>query len=304
MPARLTHFLQVLTLSAKNTFVPARPSAHLVQGRRECIELLFSDGRTLVCTPEHEIRTTDGWRHADALVKGESRVLLGVETPLYDPTEDDPAHLAAFELTLDDGVRSIRVVLLSLIITRSLQVTLRMSDPQGVARAHALARILGSLYTDGSVSYNKVNNSFSGALHLSHCIDVDQAKKDLMLVLGECGKVKEPNPKRNYYKVQSNRGAQLTHAQVSLPSHFIHALHHHPEIHFPVGERKYLAYLLPELVTDPACPKSFVREFLGGLFGGDGSAPLPNSTGSGWLSVKFFMTKVRPCALAFFFFNH
>ena len=32
----------------------------LDRGHRQCVELLFSDGRTLVCTPDHRIRTADG----------------------------------------------------------------------------------------------------------------------------------------------------------------------------------------------------------------------------------------------------
>ena len=94
--------MQVLSLSDTGTFVPVKPSAFLPRGRRECMELLFSDGRKLVCTPEHEIRTTDGWCRADALVPGKSQVLLGIEAPLYDPNEDDLAHLDAFEATLDE----------------------------------------------------------------------------------------------------------------------------------------------------------------------------------------------------------
>ena len=97
--------LQVLTLSNNGIFVPAQPTAHMARSRRECIELLFDDGRKLVCTPEHRIRTAepDGWCRADELVAGETRVQLGIEGPLYDPSEDLP-HCNTFKFKLD-GVR-------------------------------------------------------------------------------------------------------------------------------------------------------------------------------------------------------
>ena len=56
--------------------------AVLDQGRRKCVELLFSDGRTLVCTPDHRIRTADGrWVEAKDLVVGTDEVAVGVEYP-------------------------------------------------------------------------------------------------------------------------------------------------------------------------------------------------------------------------------
>ena len=54
--------------------------AVLDQGQRECVELLFSDGRMLLCTPNHRIRTVDGqWVAACDLVVGQSEVSVGVE---------------------------------------------------------------------------------------------------------------------------------------------------------------------------------------------------------------------------------
>ena len=56
--------------------------AMLDQGHRECVELLFSDKRTLVCTPDHRIRTADGrWVEAKDLLVGADEVAVGVEYP-------------------------------------------------------------------------------------------------------------------------------------------------------------------------------------------------------------------------------
>ena len=96
----------MLALGEKQTFVPAVRADFFVQGRRECCELVFSDGRTLVCTPDHQIMTTTGWRRADLLVPNESKVVLGLDGPHYDPTADRREHVAAFQLTIN-GVRSL-----------------------------------------------------------------------------------------------------------------------------------------------------------------------------------------------------
>ena len=47
------------------------------RGQKECVELLFEDGRTLVCTPDHRIRTCDGgWVQAGELVVGGDEVAV------------------------------------------------------------------------------------------------------------------------------------------------------------------------------------------------------------------------------------
>ena len=95
-------------MSKNNTFVPVTPTAHILRAQpKDCIELIFSDGRTLVCTPDHQVMTTSGWKRADELIARESRVIAGPDAPLYDPAEDDPAHLLAFTINLPNvGVRN------------------------------------------------------------------------------------------------------------------------------------------------------------------------------------------------------
>ena len=92
----------MLTLGRNNTFVAASPSAYLQQGHKMCVKLVFSDGRVLTCTPDHLIWTTEGWVRADQLRSKQSRVILGPEAPLYDPTEDESPHLAAFNLSIGE----------------------------------------------------------------------------------------------------------------------------------------------------------------------------------------------------------
>src|SRR5437660_4854775 len=52
----------------------------MIQGERECVSLVLQDGRTLVCTPDHELLCTDGrWVRADQLVLDQDRVVVGLE---------------------------------------------------------------------------------------------------------------------------------------------------------------------------------------------------------------------------------
>ena len=56
--------------------------AVLDQGHRMCVELLFSDGRILVCTADHRIRTSDArWVEAGKLMVGTDEVAVRVEHP-------------------------------------------------------------------------------------------------------------------------------------------------------------------------------------------------------------------------------
>ena len=83
---------------------------------------------------------------------------------------------------------------------RPLQVTLRMSNLQEIARAHAFARILGSLYTDGTAKCHK--NSLEGRLILGHAIDAAQAAKDVELVTRKSVTITPPTEKDSYYAVR------------------------------------------------------------------------------------------------------
>ena len=67
--------------------VPLPVKRAMNKGVRPCVELLFSDGRTLTCTADHRILTAEGrWVKAGELVVGTSQVAVGVEYPRVDRT--------------------------------------------------------------------------------------------------------------------------------------------------------------------------------------------------------------------------
>ncbi|HUN25810.1 MAG TPA: aconitate hydratase AcnA [Steroidobacteraceae bacterium] len=102
----------------------------LRQGERECVTLALQDGRTLVCTPDHELLRGDGrWVRADSLDIGRDRVVMGLEAPLDEPGDDEVGYeLASGSLRFDFS-----------------------SEPER-ARMLAFARLVGHLISDGSIS--------------------------------------------------------------------------------------------------------------------------------------------------------
>lgn len=69
--------------SGQTGLVPRRVSrVTRVPFQRACVELRFSDGRTLICTPDHRIRTAEGqWMQAQKLVVGLTEVAASEESP-------------------------------------------------------------------------------------------------------------------------------------------------------------------------------------------------------------------------------
>ena len=127
----------------------AAVAAVLPRGERPCVELLFSDGRILVCTPDHRILTAGGqWVAAGDLVVGKSQVSVSV---------DYPAPLA------DTG-------------------DLVLLEEEGV-KAAAFARVVGYCLTDGTVP-DAVDSRHTTRLLLGHQLDVEACQRDLQLLTG------------------------------------------------------------------------------------------------------------------------
>jgi aconitase A len=136
----------------------AAQTEQMFQGVRECISLVLQDGRTLVCTPDHEILCADGrWVRADELKLGWDRVVVGLDAPL-DEVGDDETHYA-----LRAG---------------ELQFTMDNSDER--ARTLAFARLLGHLLSDGSISV-----AGQGRMNVGQALDREAVLCDIELVTGK-----------------------------------------------------------------------------------------------------------------------
>jgi DNA-directed RNA polymerase beta subunit len=111
----------------------------------------------------------------------------------------------------------------------------------------AFARILGLLITDGSISAKG-----TGTLFLGHMLDVKQLVNDLELF---CDINQKKFESGNYYSV-------------NIPSILMYDI---LEIKGLLRGRKInQPGTLPDFILDENCPRPIVREFLAGMFGGDG----------------------------------
>ena len=215
----------------ENGLVKAKQSEFLYKGERECIQITMEDGRTNICTPEHPILTSENeWIKAKDLIIGETRVKASVNYPELD-IYSEIEESKRWRLTVGD-------------------IILKTSSRDEYLKMLAFARIIGLLITDGSVSTN--NNCYRGTVYLGHMLDVESFLNDLALFC----ETKQTNfvSKNLYY--------------VNIPNILMKNIVQLPGI--LIGRRVTQKATLPEFVLDPETPNPIIREFLGGLFGGDG----------------------------------
>jgi DNA-directed RNA polymerase II subunit RPB2 len=112
----------------------------------------------------------------------------------------------------------------------------------------AFARIIGYLITDGHMNSKiKISNLFLG-----HMLDVESIMKDIELF---CESKQQNFISKNLYIVRIP--AELKNDIIQLPG-------------LISGRKVNQPGTLPEFILDEKCPRPIVREFLAGMFGGDG----------------------------------
>ena len=234
----------------------------LNQGMKECVELVLEDGRKLVCTQDHRVRTRRGDVKVEDL-KDDDRVIVTVEGPQVE------MELAAWALEYD---------LVNYGVTT--HVELKMNTRDGYYRALAFARVLGYLTTDGTVCGANADS----VLYMGHKMDALSMREDLALVLG-CTvtdiNIISPNTHaavdpatRNTFNIWVPR--RLARVMVKYGC--------------PVGKKLGQGVGIPPIILKADTPRPFIREFLGAMFGGDGSAPIVEKqtlSSASWSSIVF-----------------
>ncbi|HZS94331.1 MAG TPA: aconitase family protein, partial [Chloroflexota bacterium] len=215
---------------------PAAQTEAMDQGLRECVSIVLQDGRSLTCTPDHELLCEGGrWVRADELVPGTHRVVIGLEAPLDEPGNDETGYmLQAGELTLTLETRQERL------------------------RTLAFARLLGHLLCDGSISVQG-----QARMNVGQAVDRRVVLDDIELLTG----LRPAATRYDERKWSIVLPMRLTNAICALPG-------------VRVGRRIEQSPSLPDFVLDECCPVAVVREFLGGLFGADGQAPILHRWGT------------------------
>lgn len=253
-------------LSCKNGMLDNYTSINGLQkkGNKETIKVFFNDGSSLVCTPDHKIMLDDGkWCEAQYL-KGKY-VTRGIEY-----AEDIPC-IKEKKWTLDLGD-----IVLDMIENRS--------------KALAFSRIVGYILTDGSIyttmSKNKYNRCCAEA-YFGTYIDAISFKNDLSYFTNSDINIRLRKPQIN--TPRSIKGVTYT---INIPASFAKIIHKIPGI--ITGRRATQNMKLPDFILDSECPRSIIREFIAGMFGGDGSAPCLTSKNN-FTSVGFKWTTIHSC---------
>ncbi len=229
--------------SEKCGFVESHQIARMTRGDSEVVRVTLQDGRTLRCTPNHKILTAAEGKYefvdAGQLTR-EHRVVMGPEAPLDEPAADE----AGWTLQTLDMTAS-----------RTIRYTYSFADDIERERALAFARILGLVCTDGTVTETDDACAYTAAVYLGHSLDVEMLLRDVQALTGKIPAASRP------------AGVWVVH----LPSGLARQISSIPGM--SVGKKVHARPDWPHFVLDPACPRSLVREFLGGLYGGDGHAP-------------------------------
>jgi len=247
---------RVMARGRNGGLVARSVAAVLDKGMQQCVELLFEDGRTIQCTPNHRIlgvttdaegHTRQSWVEAQHLEVGKSEVAVGVEFSSSSLSEED-----------DDNRWTLP--------TKS-SLGYDLNTRERLAHAQALARIMGYALTDGTVGESTV------VCFLGHKLDVETFRDDVELLTG-----KRPEAAENDKRIWS----------VALPAELAITCIAHG---LNSGRSVEHVTELPAWLCDPTCPAAIAREFVGGLFGGGDGKTLSLSGGRRIEGIEWACTR-------------
>ena len=228
-----------------NGLIPTKHGGLSNQGLKDTIKLTFENGKTLICTPDHKILVLNA-DNTKELVEAnniplDSKIVYGVEFPKDDFNEDlnNKWYLETY-----NGLKSEKWT---------------VDSYENRNKTLALMRILGFIICDGHIPEIKNNQA---QIYLGNMFDINTFIEDYMLV-------SENNIRP---KINDNTSEKwgLSYS-IRLCSKLTNLLRNISGI--VIGRKVNQERTIPGFLLDDNCPKSILREFLGGLFGGDGHSP-------------------------------
>ena len=217
----------------KQQVVPSRQSNFLYKGERECVDVVFQDGRIIRGTDNHKILTSDNkWIPIHESVIGVTQIKTCITNPLIDVKEEIEKYR---NWKFQAGNTKIEI-----------------TDDESYFRSLSFARLVGYICADGGIYYISRTKTYTGVINLGHKIDVTCALEDLEKF---CIIKQQVFTSKNYYSI---RIAQNFVEDLMTVKGMI------------IGKKVNQAATLPTFITDSSCPLPIVREFLAGLFGADG----------------------------------
>lgn len=229
------------TSSNKNGLIQDNPVGLKCNGIKKILKITMIDGRTIRCTPDHKFLTDSGeWVKACDLTSSityeEKKMVKKSGTKLVLGLEQPEDFIGN-----DEKEWSI--------------FDYNMSNKIERDKTLAFSRILGFVLADGWIGVRQIEACFGTRLDAKLFCD------DVKLLTGK------DSPIRNRER-DTEKGSTYTINLLSEIAKKIISLEG-----IVIGKRSTQKPSLPKFILDKNCPVSVVREFLGGLFGGDGCAP-------------------------------
>jgi intein/homing endonuclease len=211
-------------------------------GEKETLKITFENGKCLICTEDHRILTNNGWIEAGKL-KIEDKVASNLIAP------EDLIELDEVDWKLDIKTEKHR------------SLNLNMKTKKEREKSLAFARILGYTISDGWICYK---DNKRGGVSLGTLYDSKLFINDIKCVFENFDYKFRDAPR--FYDSKSYPGSCYIYEYPVFVSTIISNIE---GVH--VGKRINSDMTLPKFLEH--APKSILREFLGGLFGGDGCKP-------------------------------
>ena len=237
--------------SEKNGTIYSKQTRFYDQGYKDCVELTFEDGRTLICTPDHKLLRSDGsWIQASDFHITNDRVMISILYPSYNES-NDILECNGWHYTVKTDFDDLSQVLKG----RSLQCLKNKSILPNILATNSsiefnktmiISRLCGLLLTDGHID-NLGNCSF----FCGHMMDVEMLQNDIYTI---CGRTLSNKKQKSCWTIRSP--IELSYLLSNIGN-------------IQKGKKMKQTHLLPDFINEK-CPKPILREFLGGLFGGDG----------------------------------
>jgi 5'-3' exonuclease len=241
------------------SIVKSSTLAYKYNGIKKVIRLTLEDGTHLVLTPDHKLlKSNNEWVEAASLLN--QKVKVG---PCYSKVNIENELKEGFTWTL-----------------KTSNYTFSCINIQEYCKTLAFARLLGMILTDGWLGLTtKLNTTDSVCIYSQH--DVDALMDDIFLLTNKTAKQSVYDGLRKTWKI-------------TIPSTLSKSFYELEGI--TNGRRLSKKASLPTFILDKNCPIGIVREFIGGLFGGDGCTPCLSKKNENlyqFTSIRFSQTKCQ-----------
>ncbi len=242
MSRRIDHLTEASTLYGWDGtgLSTAQQTAFGHMGKKACIKLTAWDGRTITCTPDHRllVLTVKGereWKEAGKIDLTADRLVCGMEAT-EDIVGDDEK-----DWQLDVGECTFTLI------------------PERRDQTLAFVRLLGYMNADGNLSQRE-DGRIDCSLALGHMLDAEAVIRDIQLICGDTP------------VVTARTTAISSFYQIRIPN-LISELFLQLEGQTTSRRSDSIVLTWPKFLMDDKCPRAVLREFVGGVLGGDGHAP-------------------------------